>query len=390
MIFKGFFLTIFAVSILFGVGKHAFAGGSGGEVSPLTTPGTISLPDTVDFGPVILLDASTLNVTLKNVGTDKMTVVSFTWTNMAEFKVTGPTNYLLRPDSSVTYQATFSPQSHTANNQHQSTVIFQFKDVNSKVSTDTVILIGEDHVPVTADLSIAKNYLAFADSIVTISQVITDSLTGVLNPIRSFTEDIYYNTNILELTGVENGVQTPAPDWLINAPSVTPGIVHITANSIAPLQAPGEILKLVFHVLSQAQTFDTSNFIVDTGFEFDNNPFEPLISSDTGLLRVIDACVPLVGTGIKPTTSIMQLASNPVIQRTNISYFISDEVVQSRTVQFRLYNSVGSLVRTIENAGISSGWNQQLLNVSDLSDGVYSLEFQPGATRQFQQLLILH
>ncbi len=245
--------------------------------------------------------------------------------------------------------------------------------------------------PDTLHLSIAKNYLAFADSDVLISLVLTDTLSGALATIQTFNDIITFNTNILEFIDVRNGVNTPTPDWTpTKTISATPGIAEVGAISITTfLKGPGEILQLLFHVKTQTPTFSTSNFIVDSAV-FGSDPSDPVVISDTGALLVIDACVPVVSLGAIPTSSVMQISSNPAVQSTSISYFISESADQPLNAGFRIYNAAGCLVRMIDNADAAPGWHDFQMNISDLSDGVYSLEFQAGATHQLQRLLVLH
>jgi Secretion system C-terminal sorting domain/Cohesin domain len=243
--------------------------------------------------------------------------------------------------------------------------------------------------PDTIHLSIPKNYLVYADSDVIISQFVTDSLTGALGTITSFHEYILYDPNFLEFIDVRNGTNTPAPNWSINKTFTTPGIFYVTGNaSGAALHGPGEILQMLFHVVSQAPTFSTSSFI-DSIPVFD--PLDPVVISDTGSLLVIDACVPIVSQGTSPTSSIMQCSPNPSHGETNLSYFIADDLTTAPDqVQFQLYNSVGNLVCARVDIGGTPGWHSLSLNVSYLSDGVYALEFQAGSTRQIQRLIIMH
>jgi hypothetical protein len=238
-------------------------------------------------------------------------------------------------------------------------------------------------------LSIPQNYLINADSDVIISQFVTDSLTGTLGTITSFHEYILYDPNFLEFIDVRNGTNTPAPDWTINKTFTTPGIFYVTGNaSGVALHGPGEILQMLFHVVSQAPTFSISSFI-DSIPVF--GPVDPIVISDTGSLLVIDACVPIVSQGSMPTSNIMQCSPNPSHRSTSVSYFIADDSVALPThVQFFLYNSVGSITRTIGNAIATPGWHNLEMNVSDLSDGVYALEFQAGSAHQVQRLIILH
>jgi Cohesin domain len=379
--------ALVACALLLG-GKLAYAVGSGIGDYPLAASGPEFFPDTVNFGLVIFDAGTTLGFVLKNNGPDSVLVMNFVWSDMQEFSVEGASNFWLASGGSVAYLATFSPIVHTANSLHQSTVAFQFKDVNGAIITDSVYLMGQESV--TVHLSIAKNYLVYADSDIVISQVLTDSLTDIPNPITTFSENIIYNANILEFVDVRNGANTPATDWTLHKTYTTPGFFQVTGNSSgAALKAPGELLQIVFHVLSQAPTFSTSSFI-DSIPVLGSDSSDPRVIADTGALLVLDACVPILSQGVTPTSSIMQISSNPAVQTASISYFISENTDQPPDAEFRVYNAAGSLVRTIVNADASPGWHDFQMNVSNLSDGVYSLEFQAGATRRFQRLLVLH
>jgi hypothetical protein len=221
--------------------------------------------------------------------------------------------------------------------------------------------------------------------------VVTDSLIGSLSPIQSFQEDIQYDDNLLEFIDVQNGARTPSPAWRVSKFITVAGSVHITGVSSGDtLHGPGEILKLIFYVLSDAPVFATSAFISSNAELGENEPFEPVIITDTGELRVIDACVPLLGTGVTPTSSVMHITQDPAAQSTRVSYFISDQPALPAHVHFQLYNAAGNLVQEIGNAGTSSGWHELPLDVSSLGSGVYSLAFQAGAAREVQRLLVLH
>ncbi len=252
---------------------------------------------------------------------------------------------------------------------------------------------GGDQVlsnPDTIRLSIPRNYLVFVDSQVVVSQFITDSLPAALGMILSFNEVILYDPSVLELVGVSNGANTPAPDWTITEGSTIPGILPISAStSGGALKGPGEILKLHFYVVSTDTTFSSTTF-VDSLPEFSGVPANTVISSSSGFLRVINSCVPLLGADIIPTSSVMSCAPNPAAQSAGISYFVSSANAASGQAQFRLYNAAGSLVRTIGNADASMGWHHLEMNVSDLCNGAYSLEFLSGANHQIQRVFVLH
>ena len=242
---------------------------------------------------------------------------------------------------------------------------------------------------IIAHLSIARNYLVYPDSNVFISQVVTDSLTGELDSIRFFSEYIYYDKNILELVDVLNGARMPLPDWSVGKTVVTPGVVQITAvSSGAALHAPGEIIRLSFHVLSDAQPFATSDFI--DSIPVLGRPSDPIVIADTGQLLVVDACVPVLSQSVTPTASMMEFNPNPATDHANISYFIAGNLSTSNHALFQLYNATGNLMLSINNAKSSIGWHTLPLDLSQLSNGVYTLEFQAGAIPQFQLLVILH
>jgi hypothetical protein len=242
----------------------------------------------------------------------------------------------------------------------------------------------------TIHLSIATNYVVFADTDVIISQIIKDTLPGALKPIISFGEIIRYNPNILEFIDVRNGANTPAPDWFFTKSVTTPGILYVTGNSTssASLKGPGEILQMLFHVLSQAPTFSSSSFIIDSAGA---SLLDPIAVSDTGRLLVIDACSPVVTSGAVPTSSIMQCTPNPASGTILVSYFIAeDSGISIAPVTFQLYNSAGVLSRSLSLTNAGFGWHEFPINLTGMSDGVYSLEFQAGASHEFQRLIILH
>ncbi len=379
MFYRSFHIVIVAVAFAFVFANSSFAAGN---------PDLDCIPDTVDFGTVIIGEASTHTFILTDTGGAPAYIDGVRWSNNVEFSVQGPSHYWLGVGDTITYRATFTPN---AAGPQQSTVVITDSDMSGNLYSQSVLLTGEGHPSIVAHLSIAQNYLVYADSNIVISQVVTDSLNGSLSPIQSFQEDIQYNDNLLELIDIQNGARTPSPAWRLTKIITIAGSVHITGvSSTDTLHGPGEILRLIFYVLSDAPVFTTSAFTCSNVGLGINEPFEPVIMTDTGELRVIDTCVPLVGTGVTPASSVMQITQNPAIQSTSISYFISDRTAPPEHVQFRLYNAAGNLVRSVDHVSAAIGWHELPLDVSSLSSGVYSLAFQAGAAHEVQRLLILH
>jgi hypothetical protein len=232
-------------------------------------------------------------------------------------------------------------------------------------------------------LSISKQYLAYADSNVIISQLLTDT---VIDSIYFFSEYIQYDKNIVEFIDVVNGSHTLSPDWTITKTATAPGTVKVSAvSSGAALSGPGEILKILFHVLDTTRTFQTADFS-DTGAVF-GNPLETIVTSDTGRLRIIDACTSILLQDGIPATLSMQCAPNPTSGRVTITYELP---TNAQHVQLRLYNLTGNLVRTLLDADAIAGRHESLFDVSELPNGSYFYELTDGNALQMRMLSISH
>lgn len=355
----------------------------------LALTSTEFIPDTLNFGPVILFDSKTMGFTLKNTGTDTIFIVSYASSNLAEFSVTGPAQYFLYPDSSQSYSVIFSPQSHQVI--HISDVIFTY----GNSTTDTLFCFGYDHLPIHDTLAISRDYLVYADSDVTVSQELTASLAGALDSVRFFSEYIVFDPAVLEIVNVSNGANTPAPDWRFNTDPTIPGVVPVTATTTGyALQGPGEILRLTFHVFSAINTFQTST-VWDSGAVFEANPLEPVFSTDTGLVRVIDSCTVQMTDNAKPASAIEQNFPNPSSGRTTIAYSVGESVQSDSTipqsaqpVSIFLYNSLGNLVRILVDENENEGRYEAETDVSNLSPGLYWYEFRTGITRELKPLVV--
>ena len=326
---------------------------------------------------------------LKNTGTDTLFVVSYTFQNSLEFTVAGPTQYLLYPDSSQFYSVTFSPKSHQTI--HTTSIGFLFGDS----SADTLYCFGYDHLPIHDTLSIRRDYLTYAGSDITVSQVLTSSLAGALDSVRIFTEVVMFDPTILNIVKAYNGTNTPAPDWTINTVTTVPGVVSVTATTVGyALQGPGEILRMEFYVLDTTHTFQSSE-VWDSAALFQANPLEPIFSTDTGLVRVIDSCTVMMTSGAKPTDAIEQNFPNPASGWTTIPYSIGEGVQSDYSsqqsafpVRILLYDAVGNLVRTLVDADVQTGWHELETDVSGLSTGTYWYEFRTANTRELKPLVV--
>jgi hypothetical protein len=232
-------------------------------------------------------------------------------------------------------------------------------------------------------LSISKRYLAYADSNVIISQLLTDT---VIDSIYFFSEYIQYDKNIVEFIDVVNGSHTLSPDWTITKTATAPGTVKVSAvSSDASLSGPGEILKILFHVLDTTRTFQTADFS-DTGAVF-GIPLETIVISDTGRLRIIDACTSILLQDGIPATLSMQCAPNPASGRVTVTYELP---TNAQHVQLRLYNLTGNLVRTLLDADAIAGRHESLFDVSELPNGSYFYELTDGNALQMRMLSISH
>ena len=228
----------------------------------------------------------------------------------------------------------------------------------------------------TVHFSIAKNYLGDPDSIIEVSQFITDSV-----PITSFSEMVKYDMNVVQLSGVQNGAVTPLPSWSIQKAVTTQGMVQIIATTTGlPLQKPGEVIQFYFHILSTAHPFDIS-FFTDSNVSV--VPPDP-VAWDTGELMVIDDCVPLLSSNARPSGISLHIP-NPLSQSSELSYFLP----ASAPVRLSLFNSAGSLMRQSEMESRSAGWHNYDWNLTGLSGGIYTAVLQSGGQIATERLFLL-
>ncbi len=233
----------------------------------------------------------------------------------------------------------------------------------------------------TVHLTISDRYLAKADSNIVISQFLVDALK---NPTPFFSECIEYDKNIVEFIDVTNGEQTPLPGWTITKTVTTPGFVQISAISNgAPLVDSGEILRMIFHVVDTARPFQT-NIFLDSAVVLGAGT---IAISDTGMLRVIDACTPIVVEGGAPTAMIAQMFPNPASRSIMISYSLP---AAARSVDLRVFDASGTLIRTVENGAKPGGWDKLSLNISNIPNGIYFYDLQADNSRLVQPMLVSH
>lgn len=234
-----------------------------------------------------------------------------------------------------------------------------------------------------ARLSISKRYLAYADSNVIISQLLTDTLT---DSIYFFSEYIEYDKNLVEFIDVVNGARTPRRDWTITKTATTPGIVLLSAvSSGAALNGPGEILRFLFHVLDTARPLQTADFS-DSDAIF-GTPLETTVISDTGELRIIDACTPILVEDGAPLILSEECAPNPASKVVTISYTLPKD---GEHVQLELYDLAGNLVRSLWNADEPAGRYKLVFDIAELPNGTYFYEFRTGNAEQLRMLSIFH
>ena len=234
-----------------------------------------------------------------------------------------------------------------------------------------------------AHLWISKKYLSYADSNIIVSQLLEDTLPS---PVQFFSEYLQYDKNVVEFVNVTNGSNTPAPNWTITKSVTTPGIVSVTGvSSGAGLWAPGEILRFLFHVLDTATLFATTAFS-DTGAML-GSPLGVTVTSDTGLLRVIDPCTPILVPDGAPLILSVQGLPNPASNRVIITY---DLPYGERNIQLDLYSPTGNLVRTVPETNEPAGRDEIMLNISDLPSGMYYYELRAGNSKAFRMLCVAH
>ncbi len=72
-----------------------------------------------------------------------------------------------------------------------------------------------------------------------------------------------------------------------------------------------------------------------------------------------------------PGISKLKLYPNPV----NDKLFISFQATEDNFISFKLFNSIGKEVRSINNLSTSAGGNTHELQVDHLSTGIYTIQF---------------
>jgi hypothetical protein len=345
----------------------------------------------LDLGPVILLDSKPVWSSLWNTGHGPVNPLRYAKCNSPEFHLGRSTGCFFYPTRSRYYSVSFVPQSHKAI--HCDSMIFAL----GGSTTATLNTLGYDPLPIRDTLSISRDYLVYADSNVTVSQVLTASLAGILDSVRYFTEYINYDPTVLELISVTNGAITPAPEWNISTVTTVLGVIPVSATGNgSALFGPGEILRIQFHVKKATQTFRTST-VWDSGAVFEGNPLKPLLATDTGLVRVVDSCTVQMTNNPKPVSGIEQNFPNPATEKTTITYIVgatrqTDSTLgaqqSAQPVSIFLYNTVGDLVRVLVNADEDIGRHQIETDVSDLSPGTYWYELRAGSTRKLNPLVV--
>ncbi len=380
MIFRGLFLLAFLISLLGSASNRAVAQGARAGNRPLSGADPEWFPITLTFGSVPLHASKTLPDTLKNIGTDSVYIENFSVVNSADFSVNGPTDYWLRAGSSKIYSVTFSPA--IVQVIHTGSVSLNDSDSQGNKLTRSVTLIGYDEPTLPVHLSISKRYLAYADSDITISQLLTDTLH---DSIRYFREDIEYDQNVLDFIDVTNGAGTPAPDWTITKTATMPGIVQVSAKSNgAALRGPSEILRIIFHVRDSARPLETAD-VGDSGVTLGTPPLA--VISDTGMLRVIDACTNILVTDGAPLTLGAQCVPNPASGRVDLQYDLPSGVPDTR---IRLYSLTGNLVRSLLDANETAGRHELMFDVAGLPNGTYFYEVRSGNSRELRMLSVAH
>jgi hypothetical protein len=347
--------------------------------------------DTLDFGTLVVKDSRTLYDTLSNVGEADLLLTTFANSDPSDFTISGnQTARTMAPTAKDFYSVTFSPQTHSANGLHVGKMTVTYDG-----GTKDVVLIGREQLPISANLSIPRNYYAKVGEDIIVKQELNSDLTGTVTPIRKLIEELHFDPNVLRLTGVSAGSLIADPAWSVSQTPLVAGVVRVTIqSSTLALTKPGELLRIGYHVLETDKTGDTSAFpqiIVSMG----SNPLEPLVSTSTGRFEVVDLCGPTHLTTTTIASFIEQNSPNPFGTAslgavTQIRYTVGPSVNgEPTTVSITLFDQLGNKVQTLVNQVQSPGDYQVHITSSTLQSGFYSYVFTAGGTCSVRHLVVL-
>jgi hypothetical protein len=338
-------------------------------------------PDTLDFGYVTVGSAKSLPAFVTNSGITDFQIVGHNVTNTADFSVAGGAMVTLTSGSTEQYGVTFSPASSTGVI-HTGTLTFTFDDGQPP---KTIILIGREHLPITGALRIRRNYWAMPDANIVVTQDLLTSVGGALDSVRRFTETISFDPNLLDLNSVSRG-KILSTDWNLASASISLGVVQIIANSTGyALTGPGELLQFAFHVHADAPFWDTSEF-PQTSIVFGTG-VEPLMTAQTGLLRIRNSCTPTFLESGGHSTGI--IGHSLGASGGELVYSIGDDVPPGSQFSLRAYNELGIPSAVLADGDAVQGEYSVDMRRSALSAGVYAFVLEVnGTVRDVRRLII--
>lgn len=106
--------------------------------------------------------------------------------------------------------------------------------------------------------------------------------------------------------------------------------------------------------------------------------------AEFGFEDQVEFGIGLTGIETNPLCKSFDIYPNPVNQQTTVSF----ELLQTQTVEFRLFNSLGSVVYQSGSKEYSAGKHNFILEVAGLSSGIYYLEADLGSNSYRQKLVI--
>jgi hypothetical protein len=130
MICRSFHIIVVVIALAFAFVNSTLAA---------SNPNLVCIPDTVDFGSIIIGEASTHTFLLIDTGVAPAYIDSIGWSNKAEFLVAGRLHYWLGAGDTETYLVTFTPN---APDSQQSTVVIADSDMSGNLYSQYVLLIG--------------------------------------------------------------------------------------------------------------------------------------------------------------------------------------------------------------------------------------------------------
>jgi hypothetical protein len=369
------FATVLASTLLLSVPVRTFC-----------QPKPVASTDTLKFGLVVLHDSKSMFLSIKNEGTAPVNYGGATGPFSVDYKMkTVGFKSPLDPDSTIGFNVTFSPQSITANHVHLDSVHFAFTGLPDVV----VQLVGYDRIPILDTVSIDDTFLGFAGQIITIAQRLDGPLSGALDSIKSFSEYLTYDPQVMTLQSVLPG--SCLQGWNVPSPPLELVLGHPLIRGTATYRAmtgPGQFLLLSFRVVPTAQTFQWTSIVQSNVFF--GNGFEPLMSSRSGKATVIDSCTSVTTSIVAPGSMIEPNMPNPFQTETVFTYQVGkSQNGETSHVRLRLYDARGQLVACPVDRDASMGTYSVRLSRGDLAAGVYSCVYEAGTYLAVRKVIVL-